>query len=44
MSAFKNILALLVGYHEGMGLSASSIGYILVQAYREIEHLLPCLG
>ncbi len=44
MSALKNILALLVGYHEGKGLSASSIGYVLIRAYREIEHLLPQLG
>ena len=44
MSALKNILALLVGYHEWKGLSASSIGYVLVRAYREIEHLLFHLG
>ncbi|NDK07681.1 hypothetical protein EOM39_00370 [Candidatus Gracilibacteria bacterium] len=42
--ALKNIFAIFTGYHEGLGMGASSLGYFFCEYYTEYKRLFTLLG
>ncbi|MDD3303179.1 MAG: hypothetical protein PHN31_06505 [Candidatus Gracilibacteria bacterium] len=42
--ALKNVFAIFSGYHEGLGMGSSSIGYFFCEYYTEYKRLFTLLG